>query len=168
MSDDRDVVAHLADCFDAAYQALGELAPLLSFDSYVVCVHEMSRSFGEVALSMREYTGRSAKPLGIVDAVLRQSWREDQSGALTLYTVAVLVGPRLLVSVRDALELVSDARARELCDQAQLVTVRLLRQVGDLPEPPVAPDAPQWQGAARDLAALVESSGNADSFGTSR
>jgi hypothetical protein len=168
MSDDRDVVAHLADCFDAAYQALGELAPLLTFDSYVVCAHEMSRSFGEVALSMREYTGRSPKPLGIVDAVLRQSWQEDPSGTLTLYAVAVLVGPRLLVSVRDALELVTDARARELFDQAQLVTVRLLRQVGDLPEPPVAPDAPQWQGAARDLAALVESSGYADSFGTSR
>ena len=98
MSDDRDVVAHLAECFDAVYEALGELAPLLTFDSYVVCAHEMSRSFGEVALSMREYTGRSPKPLGIVDAVLRQSWQEDPSGTLTLYAVAVLVGPRLLVN----------------------------------------------------------------------
>ena len=168
MSEEDGVVSHLADCFDAVYRALGELAPLLSFDPFVVCAHEMSRSFGEVALSMREYTGRSPSPLGIIDAVLRRSWNEDPSGTLTLYAVAIVVGPRLLVSVRDALELVRDAEARELLDRAQLVTVGQIRRVGDLTQPPAPLDETRWQRAARDLVDMVESGENADSFGTSR
>ncbi|MGA2432685.1 MAG: hypothetical protein ABSG09_04415 [Acidimicrobiales bacterium] len=168
MSSDRDVVTHLADCFDAIYQTLGELAPLLSFDPFVVCVHEMSRSFGAVALAMREYTGLPPSPLRVIETVLRQSWGEDPSGALTLYALAIVVGPRLLVSLRDALEIVTDAEARELLDRAQLVSVGQILRVGALTQSPDVLDEARWQRAARELVDMVESGPNADSFGTSR
>jgi hypothetical protein len=168
MIDDRDVVAHLADCFDALYRALGELAPLLRGDPYVVCAHEMSRSFGAVALAMRDYTGLAPSPFAIIDAVLRRSWDEDPSGSLTLYAVAVIVGPRLLVSVRDALEVVEGPEARELFDRAQVVTVAQIRHVGDVVRPPESFDEARWQAAARELVAMAESGENADSFGVSR
>ena len=168
MTADRDVVSHLADCYDGAYRALGELAPLMTFDPYVVCAHEMSRSFGAVALSLREFAEHAPSPLALVDAVLRRSWHEDPTGALSLYAVAIVVGPRLLVSVRDALEVVGDAQARELLAQVQLVTVAQIRRVGDLDQSPVSRDESRWQEAARDLVVMVESGPNADSFGTSR
>jgi hypothetical protein len=168
MTADRDVVSHLADCYDGAYRALGELAPLMTFDPYVVCAHEMSRSFGAVALGMREFAGHAPSPLALVDAVLRRSWNEDSSGALSLYAVAIVVGPRLLVSVRDALEVVGDVQARELLAQAQRVTVAQILRVGDLNRSPVVIDEARWQAAARDLVIMAESGPNADSFGTSR
>ena len=105
MTQDVDVVAHLGDCFDATYRGLGELAPLMSNDAFVVVTHEMSRSFGEVALSMREYTNQPLVPLPVISALLARSNTLDPSGTLTLYAVAVVLGPRLLVSLRDALEM---------------------------------------------------------------
>ncbi|MFZ1063672.1 MAG: hypothetical protein WAN30_09410 [Acidimicrobiales bacterium] len=168
MSDDRDVVAFVADCFDALYRALGELAPLLASDPYVVCAHEASRSFGAVALAMRDYTGRAPSPLAVIDAVLRRSFNEDPSGALALYAVALVVGPRLLVSVRDALEVVREPEARELFDRAQLVTVAQIRRIGEVQEPVDSLDEARWREAARELVAMVESGENADSFGISR
>ena len=76
----------------------------------------MARAFGEVALSMREYTGSSPASAArrSFDAVLRHAWREDQTGALALYAMPMVVGPRLLVSLRDAHERASTPGLREL------------------------------------------------------
>jgi hypothetical protein len=168
VSNERDVVAHLADCFDATYLALGELAPLMSDDSYVVCAHEMSRCFGQVALDLRNYTHESPSPLAIVYDVLCRSWSLDSSGALTLYALAIVVGPRLLVSLRDALEVVSDGVVRGLFNEAQAVTVRQVRRVGDLAESTAPLEGERWQIGARELVEMTDLSGNADSFGISR
>jgi len=57
MAEPQEVGEHLLSCFDAVYLGLGENAPKLSTDAYVVRVHEMSRSFGEIALDLRVYVG---------------------------------------------------------------------------------------------------------------
>ncbi len=167
MTDDVDVVGHLGDCFDATYRALGELAPRLEHDPFVVLTHEMSRSFGEVALSMREYARRPLVALPVIGAVFARSGVLDSSGSLTLYALAVVVGPRLLVSVRDALEVVHDPGARALFDEAQVVTVRQVRRVGELVSVPVLDEA-SWHTGVRELTAMVDFAQNAESFGVFR
>ena len=167
MTQDVDVVAHLGDCFDATYRGLGELAPLMSNDAFVVVTHEMSRSFGEVALSMREYTNQPLVPLPVISALLARSNTLDPSGTLTLYAVAVVLGPRLLVSLRDALEIVSEPRARAIFDEGQLVTVRQVRRVGELVAEPGI-DETSWLAGVRELGDMVEFGQNAESFGLFR
>lgn len=167
MTQDVDVVAHLGDCFDATYRGLGELAPLMSNDAFVVVTHEMSRSFGEVALSMREYTNQPLVPLPVISALLARSNTLDRSGTLTLYAVAMVLGPRLLVSLRDALEIVSEPRAREIFDEGQLVTVRQVRRVGELVAEPGI-DETSWLAGVRELGDMVEFGQNAESFGLFR
>ena len=167
MTQDVDVVAHLGDCFDATYRGLGELAPLMSNDAFVVVTHEMSRSFGEVALSMREYMNRPLVPLPVISALLARSNTLDPSGTLTLYAVAMVIGPRLLVSLRDALEIVSEPRAREIFDEGQLVTVRQVRRVGELVAEPGI-DETSWLAGVRELGDMVEFGQNAESFGLFR
>jgi len=167
VTQDVDVVAHLGDCFDATYRGLGELAPLMSNDAFVVVTHEMSRSFGEVALSMREYTNQPLVPLPVISALLARSNTLDPSGTLTLYAVAVVLGPRLLVSLRDALEIVSEPRARAIFDEGQLVTVRQVRRVGELVAEPGI-DETSWLAGVRELGDMVEFGQNAESFGLFR
>ena len=167
MTQDVDVVAHLGDCFDATYRGLGELAPLMSNDAFVVVTHEMSRSFGEVALSMREYSNQPLVPLPVISALLARSNTLDRSGTLTLYAVAMVLGPRLLVSLRDALEIVSEPRARAIFDEAQLVTVRQVRRVGELVAEPGI-DETSWLAGVRELGDMVEFGQNAESFGLFR
>ena len=167
MTQDVDVVAHLGDCFDATYRGLGELAPLMSNDAFVVVTHEMSRSFGEVALSMREYSNQPLVPLPVISALLARSNTLDPSGTLTLYAVAMVLGPRLLVSLRDALEIVSEPRARAIFDEGQLVTVRQVRRVGELVAEPGI-DETSWLAGVRELGDMVEFGQNAESFGLFR
>jgi len=167
VTQDVDVVAHLGDCFDATYRGLGELAPLMSNDAFVVVTHEMSRSFGEVALSMREYSNQPLVPLPVISALLARSNTLDRSGTLTLYAVAMVIGPRLLVSLRDALEIVSEPRARAIFDEGQLVTVRQVRRVGELVAEPGI-DETSWLAGVRELGDMVEFGQNAESFGLFR
>jgi hypothetical protein len=167
VTQDVDVVAHLGDCFDATYRGLGELAPLMSNDAFVVVTHEMSRSFGEVALSMREYMNQPLVPLPVISALLARSNTLDPSGTLTLYAVAMVLGPRLLVSLRDALEIVSEPRARAIFDEGQLVTVRQVRRVGELVAEPGI-DETSWLAGVRELGDMVEFGQNAESFGLFR
>jgi hypothetical protein len=139
----------------------------MSNDAFVVVTHEMSRSFGEVALSMREYTNQPLVPLPVISALLARSNTLDPSGTLTLYAVAVVLGPRLLVSLRDALEIVSEPRAREIFDEGQLVTVRQVRRVGELVAEPGI-DETSWLAGVRELGDMVEFGQNAESFGLFR
>jgi hypothetical protein len=164
-----EIVEYLASCFDGVYRALGESAPHMTNDAYVVRTYEMGRAFAEVALAMRASLGDApAKPLTIIDAVLRHALVNDETGAMTLYAMAMVVGPRLLVSLRDAHEVVGDQSVRDLFDRAADVTVREIRSVGEVAksQPPI--DDPNWQEAARDLTNTLESAGNAESFGFSR
>jgi hypothetical protein len=51
----REALAHLAACFDTMYVVMGEAAPTLTNDAYVVRTFESARAMGEVALALREY-----------------------------------------------------------------------------------------------------------------
>jgi hypothetical protein len=170
MVEPRDVGEHLLSCFDAVYVGLGEVAPKLHTDAYVVAVHEMSRSFGGVALELREYVGRGeVAPLAVIGDVLDQAFEKDPSGAMTLFAMALVVGPRLLVSLLDArAELGPDCELTMICERAAQVTVQELLQIANATQSQDDIDDPQWQEGARSLTKLAESAGNAESFGISR
>jgi hypothetical protein len=170
MVESHDVGKHLVSCFDAVYLGLGECAPKLSTDAYVVRVHEMARAFGEIALELRAYVGRGeVAPLAVIGEVLDQALEKDPSGAMTLFAMALVVGPRLLVSLRDAREgLGPDAELRTICERAAQVTVQQLLQIANTTQHHEDIDDPGWQEGARRLTQLVESAGNAESFGISR
>jgi hypothetical protein len=164
VTSDDEVVAHLGDCFEATYRALGERAPHLTNDAIVVVTHEMSRAFGDVALALREHAQRPLVPLPIIGSLFARSNELDPTGSLLLYAVAMVVGPRLLVSLRDALEVVTDANARALFDEAQLVTVRQIRRTGDLESAPGLDEA-SWYAGIAALGDMVDFGQNAESFG---
>jgi hypothetical protein len=170
MVESREVGEHLLSCFDAAYVGLGENAPKLNTDAYVVRVHEMARSFGEIALELREYVGRGEVALqAVIGEVLDRALQRDPSGAMTLFAMALVVGPRLLVSLRDAREqLGPDCELTTICERAAQVTVQQLLQIANATQHQGDIDDPDWQEGARSLTKLVESAGNAESFGISR
>jgi hypothetical protein len=170
MATPKETVEHLGTCCDALYLALGESAPQLTNDAYVVRLHEMSRSFGELALLLREHVGSSdAAPLGIILEVLERAQAQDETGALSLYCVALVIGPRLLVSLRDAREVHrDDAQALALLERCAQVTVAQLLLITESTKDQENIDDPAWQEAARALLDLVQSAGNAESFGISR
>jgi hypothetical protein len=166
----REVLEHLFSCCDAIYLVLGEGAPLLSNDTYVVRVHEMSRSFGAVALAMRAQLGETeVAPLPVIEGVLSHALASDETGTMVLYAVAMVVGPRLLVSLRDAREiLVDEPQITGLLERAAQVVVAEVRACADVLQSQTANDDPLWQSAARELTTTLESSGNVESFGLSR
>jgi len=164
VTNDAEVVGHLGDCFEATYRSLGESAPLLENDAFVVVTHEMSRSFGEVTLALREFASRPLVALPVIGTLLARSRALDPSGSLLLYAVAMVVGPRLLVSLRDALEVLSDPSARALVDEAQLVTVRQVRRIGDLASAPGLDEA-SWYAGIAELGEIVDFGHYAESFG---
>jgi len=161
---------HLLSCFEAIYLVLGEGAPRMLDDAYVIRSYEMARAYGELALDTRTYLGDvEVTPLALLEGVLRFALDLDASGAMAMFAMAMAVGPRLLVSlldVRDAMG--EDPRLRALLERASQVGVAQIRAVGDAvsTRPPIEDLA--WQTAARDLVATLESAGSAESFGVSR
>jgi hypothetical protein len=166
----RETLTHLLACFDAVYRGLGESAPHLTNDADVVAVYEMGRSFGEVALALRRHLdGVDVAPLAVIVEVLERAARSDDTGAMTLYAMAHVVGPRLLVSLRDAREVkLEDPAVAPLLERAAQVCVAQLLVIADVTQTREAIDEPGWQEAARELRELVETAGNAESFGVSR
>jgi hypothetical protein len=166
----QGTVTHLLSCCDAIYLGLGETAPKLTNDASVVRLYEMSRSFGELALSMREYVGGSdVGPLDIIHETLHQAFLDDPTGAMTLYAMALVIGPRLLVSLRDAREaLMTDRDVTALLEHAAQVAVAEIRSIATMAQDERIIDDPTWEAAARGLRTAVETAGNADSFGLSR
>ncbi|MHB1252057.1 MAG: hypothetical protein ACYC0I_08010 [Acidimicrobiales bacterium] len=165
-----EVLAHVLSCFDALYRVLGESAPRLTNDAYVVCTYEMSRSFGDVALELRSALEREGSdPLPIISAVLEHAVLADETGAMVLYAVAMVVGPRLLVTMVDARpSMEGDARSLALLDRAAEVCVAQMHRVGEVAKDQAPIEDPSWQAAARDLTTTLESSGKAESFGLTR
>ncbi len=161
-----EVLGHVLSCFDALYEELGTRAPQFTNDAYVVCAYEMGRWFGDVALELRSEIGRDVGPLPVISAVLEHASLTDETGAMALYCVAMVVGPRLLVTMLDArTQLGDDAQALALLDRAGEVMVSQMHLVGRVAsnQPPI--EDPSWQAAARDLTTTLESAGNAESFG---
>ncbi len=170
MPSNLEIAEHLSSCYQAIYAVLGDAAPRLESDAFVVRAHEMSRAFGALALEMRGYLDDEAPgPMPVLEGILESSIALDPSGAMTMYAMAMLVGPRLLVSLLDARAVVAnDGPLLALLNHGSEVCVSEIRRVGESARDQVPIDDEVWQAAARDLAATLEAAGKAESMGLSR
>jgi hypothetical protein len=166
----RAALEHLFSCFDTTYQVLGASAPNLTNDAFVVRTYEAARAMGEVALALRTILVEvSGDPLDALHDVLRESVADDLSGAMLLFCLAMVVGPRLMVSLRDAREFeeFDDDTLRALNEASAVVLAEILA-VGAVAKSQGTIDDERWQERARGLARHLEEAGYADSFGISR
>jgi hypothetical protein len=152
------------------YATLGESAPLLRNDAYVIRTYEMARAFGDVALHIRDYLDDVAdERVHALEEVLVHSVASDESGAMVLFCVATLVGPRVLVSLRDAREVSGlDESALEVLREASQVLVREILAIGEVAKNQPLVEDPIWQAVARGLSETLDRAGNAESFGIYR
>jgi len=153
---------HLATIYDALYHSLGLSAPLATHDAFVVRLHEASRTFGALALEVRD-DDVVADPL--VAAVITNSLAEDGTGALTLYAVAMVLGPRLLVTLRDYLEVETDEQRRATLSHGSDLVVGEIRAVGRAVQGEEPRDDPAWADAARAIVDVLDAAGMAESLG---
>jgi hypothetical protein len=170
MPTNEGMARHLLACYDTIYMALGENAPVMTNDTYVVRTYEMGRAFGALALEMREYTeALDVAPIAVLDAVLRHAVTSDDGGAMVLYAMAMVVGPRLLVTLLDArATMTSDPSLLELFNHGSQVVVAEILATGEAAKGQAPIDDPSWQAAALDLATTLDAAGNAESLGLSR
>ena len=163
--DERVVATHLLACVHALYRHWGECAPSFTNDTYTVCAYEGARRFGEVSLAWRAALGDVTPGRVVaVDEVLARA-SADSTGTMSLYAVAVVVGPRLLVSARDAQALVRSDVWVELLNDTADATVAVMHRVQDAMQrcAPLVDD--EWQARARGLADALEASGMAETLG---
>lgn len=160
----RACLAHLGSCYAALYRTLGEAAPGFGDDASVVRAYEASRAFGELTLATRDVLDIDVEPLDVLVGVLARAVAEDASGRLALYCVAVVVGPRLLVSLRDARGVVEES-GRAMLDHASNLVVGEIVAIRDLAGASSGIGASPGPGAARALAQALDDAGYADSLG---
>lgn len=167
MTDPRDALARVADCFDSMYAVLGAHAGRLSDDACTIRAHEAARAFGGVSHALHEYLGdHPRRPVVALEDVLRDALDSDETGAMVMYALASIVGPRVLVTVRDARELDAlDASAHALLSRASDVLVSEILAVSHLGERATTLVSDRWAPRARELTRRLEESGNAESFG---
>ncbi|MDE3092682.1 MAG: hypothetical protein KGL23_09195 [Acidobacteriota bacterium] len=158
---------HLAAIYDALYSSLGEGAPRAASDAAVVRLHEASRAFGELALELRDGGVLPDDALGdvVVSSLVARSLVDDPTGALTLYAVSMLLGPRLLVSLRDYLVEEDDEWRRAVMRHGSDLVVREIRTTGQALAGEPLPEGPAWSLAARALLDALDGAGMAESLG---
>ncbi|HEV3187903.1 MAG TPA: hypothetical protein VGZ04_07630 [Acidimicrobiales bacterium] len=168
--DARDSMAYLYSCFDTMYVAYGEAAPTLTNDAYVIRAYEAGRAFGEVALAFRDYLDESpGEPVAPLEEALRFARVNDDTGTMMLYALALVVGPRVLVSLRDARDQVDfDDAALAVLNRGSMALVEEILKVGEVSKDQAPIDDPRWQEDAQALGRGLDESGNAESFGISR
>jgi hypothetical protein len=166
----REIGEHLLACYDTIYIVLGESAPTLSNDAYVVRTYETARAYGALALELREHLDEpEIEPFPLLEEVLRRAVTGDATGALVLYAMAMVVGPRLLVSLLDARTALSnDQILTSLFNGASMVCVKEIRATGEVAKDQAPIDDDDWQGLARGLSETFDSAGHAESLGISR
>jgi hypothetical protein len=166
----REIADHLLACYDTIYIVLGESAPSFSNDAYVVRSYETARAYGGLALELREHLGgATVAPIPVLETVLREAAAGDDTGALVLYAMAMVVGPRLLVSLLDARNSLSnDPELTKLFSEASMLCVREIRATGEVAKDQEPIEDQEWLALARGLAESLENAGNAESLGLSR
>jgi hypothetical protein len=166
----REIAEHILACYDTIYIVLGESAPTFANDAYVVRAYEMARAYGALALELREHLEEPmVAPIPLLDEVLRRAAAGDASGAMVLYAMAMVVGPRLLISLLDArTALTNDPKLTALFNAASMVCVKEMRATGVVAKDQAPIDDLDWQSLARDLSVTLDSAGNAESLGLSR
>ena len=159
---------HLSSIYDALYLSLGEGAPRAHRDAFVVRLHYASRAFGALALELREVevdASADTSPDALVYAVIVNSLAEDDSGALALYALAMVVGPRLLVTLRDYLVSEENATRRRILSHGSDQVVTEIRAVGATVANEEPLDDPAWADAARAIVDTLDAAGMAESLG---
>lgn len=163
---------HLGSVYDALYLSLGEGAPRAHRDAFVVRLHHASRTFGALALELREVQADASAdvspdvaPDALVYAVMTNSLAEDDSGALALYALAMVVGPRLLVTLRDYLEVEANVTRRRILSHGSDLVVSEIRAVGTTVANEEPLDDPAWADAARTIVDTLDAAGMAESLG---
>jgi hypothetical protein len=166
----REIAEHLLACYDTIYIVLGESAPTLSNDAFVARAYETARAFGELALELREHLDEPVvEPITVLDEVLRRAVAGDDTGAMVLYAMAMVVGTRLLVSLFDARSaLEDDAELTALFNEASMVCVKEIRAIGEVAKDQAPIEDGEWQTLARSLSMTLDDAGNAESLGLSR
>jgi hypothetical protein len=152
------------------YRELGENAPRLTNDAFVIRSYECARSMGGVALALRDYLGDVAdERIHPIEEIFERAIASDNSGAMVLFAFATLIGPRVLVSLRDAREAFDfDSSAQEILNEASNVVVQEMYKVGEAAAVVATIDDPEWLETARNLGQTLDETGNAESFGISR
>ena len=169
MASEREIAEYLLDCFDTLYRVLGEGAPTLLNDAYVVRTYDAARAFGGVALELREFLGAPAvQSVDVLEGVLANSIASDETGAMTLFAMAMVVGPRLLVSLLDARQALGEGPLNAICEHASQVVVSEIRATGDAARDQAPIEDSSWQGAARDFTETLDGAGYVESMGISR
>ena len=153
---------HLAEIYDALYGSLGAGARHVSTDAFVVRLHEASRAFGALALEVRE---GEVVPDPLVAALISNSLAEDPTGALTLYALAMVIGPRLLVTLRDYLQVETDENRRRVLSHGSDLVVSEISAVGAAVARHEPLEDPAWADAARALVDVMDGAGMAESLG---
>ncbi len=159
---------HLGSIYDALYLSLGEGASRAHRDAFVVRLHYASRAFGALALELREVQANASAdtaPDALVYAVMANSLAEDDSGALALYALAMVVGPRLLVTLRDYLESEVNVTRRKILSHGSDQVVSEIRAVGTTVANEEPLDDPAWADAARAIVDTLDAAGMAESLG---
>jgi hypothetical protein len=88
---------------------------------------------------------------------------------LVLYAMAMVVGPRLLVTLLDArTALTNDSELTELSNHASKVCVKEIRATGEVAKDRAPIEDREWQSLARALSETLDAAGNAESLGISR
>jgi hypothetical protein len=166
----RETLQHLFSCFDTMYRVLGASAPSFTDDAYVVRTYESARALGEVALAFREYLGDvDSESVPALADMLLEAAGNDPTGAMSLYCLAMVAGPRVLVSLRDAREYVElNEGELQVLNFASQVLLAQMHAVGGVAQRRGPIEDEDWQNRARDLADRLDRSGNAESFGFSR
>ena len=168
---EREIAEHLLACYDTIYIVLGESAPTLTNDAYVVRAYEMGsrlrRTGAGDARTSRAIRRRRRSPCSTTSCATR--WPATPRGALVLYAMAMVVGPRLLVTLLEPRELTS---RRGRCSDSSTTPRGLRARSSERPA--------RWRRTrrrsrirvgrrpARDLATTLDTAGNAESFGLSR
>ena len=154
---------HLATLYDALYGSLAEAAMRATHDGFAVRLHESSRTFGALALEVRGDDDVVVDAL--VESVISTSLAEDPTGALTLYALAMVLGPRLLVTLRDYLEVEPDDARRAILSHGSDLVVSEIWAVGAAVSREEPREDPAWAGAARAIVDLLDGAGMAESLG---
>ncbi|HQU26972.1 MAG TPA: hypothetical protein PLS29_08085 [Acidimicrobiales bacterium] len=95
----------LLEVLDGLYRGLGEAAPRAGEDAAAVALYEAARTVGAATLAWRERLGdEPAAPLAAIVETFEAAAGLDPSGRLGLAVATSLVGPRVLVSLRDLRE----------------------------------------------------------------
>ena len=170
MPSSKEVAGHLFSCFNAVYEVVGESAPGFSNDAYVVRAHDLGRAFGALSLDLRPYLdGTEPAAPAALESVLRRAVASDESGAMILYAMSMVVGPRLLVSLLDArVALSNDDALYEQLNRASQVVVAEILATAESAKHQAPIEDPVWQAVARDLSSTLDHAGNAESLGISR